>query len=112
MADFTLTNYSKVEESTEYKTLITRFENGSEQRRNKWGSALKTFHVTYQNRPESEADDLRTFFDNEMGAYGTFTFKKPNDSTEYTVRFATDTLEIKRIAYDAYDISFDLKEVR
>jgi phage-related protein len=112
MADFTLTNYSKVEEIIEFKTLVTRFENGSEQRRNKWGNPLKTFRLSYQNRPESEVDSLKTFFEEKKGAYTAFTFDNPNDETEYNVRFASDSLEVKRVAYDVYDFSFDLKEVR
>lgn len=112
MADFALTNYSKVEESVEYKTLVTRFENGAEQRRSKWASPIRTFRLSYKNRPESEVDTLKAFHATKKGSYTAFTFENPNDSTEYTVRFVSDKLDIQRVAYDVYDFAFDLIEVR
>lgn len=112
MADWTLTNYQKVDEVVEYNTLITQFENGAEQRRNKWANPLRTFKLVYKNRPESEVDTLKTFHTSKKGAYTSFTFTNPNDSTDYTVRFANDNLEFKRVAYDVYDFNVTLKEVR
>jgi len=112
MADFTYSVDRVVTEEVIFNTLISEFENGYEQRRAKWSSPLRRFKLIARNRTQTEMENIRDFFLNKKGAYSSFTWENPNDSTEYTVRFEKDSLEIKRVAYQIYDISFNFMEVR
>lgn len=112
MSDFTLTPDYVYSEKKQYKTLKTNFENGAVQTRAKWSSPLRTFRLVFKNRPYSDVTTLMTLFDSKYGGYGSFTFTNPNDSTEYTVRFSEDTLDVENKAYDVYDFSLSLEEVK
>ena len=100
------------EEDIQYKTLVSSFENGYEQRRQKWSSPLHRFLLTYKNRSLVDMRTIKTLFTTKAGMAGSFTWTNPNDSTEYTVRFEADSLKIMNKAYGIYDFEFNLVEVK
>ena len=112
MADYTFTPDFVLEEEIEYKTLITEFESGVEQRRKKWGSPRRSWRLQYKNRTKAEMEDVKNFFISKSGAYGSFTWENPNDSTEYTVRFVEDSFRFTLKAYQIYDFEVRLIEVK
>jgi len=112
MADFPLTPDFVYVEEIKFNTLISKFENGYEQRRAKWSSDLRKFRLEFKNRSKDDFEDLRDFFITKKGAYSSFTFENPNDSVEYNVRFADDNLSLQEKAYQIYDFACDLVEVR
>ena len=111
MADFTYTPDFVVVENKEYRTLVSKFENGAEQRRGKWNSPLHSFKLQFKNRPHAEMENIKTFFSNKEGALTPFTWENPIDSIEYTVRFKEDSLIVELIAYQLYNIALEFIEV-
>jgi hypothetical protein len=107
MAEFTTTPDFVFEETIEHHTLLSEFENGSEQRRNKWSQDKRKFSCVFKNRTKSEFETVRDFIIARKGAYESFTFTNPNDSTSYTVRLDGDTFAAQNKAFNLYD--FDLK---
>lgn len=112
MADFSLAPDFVFHKKTNWDTLVSRFENGVEQRRARWGTAVKEWKLEYKNRPASEVTTVQTLFDNSKGAYSSFTWTNPVDSQEYTVRFKEDSLDVQAKAYGVYDFAFELIEVK
>jgi len=68
MSDFAYAPDFAVEEQIEYKTLVSEFESGVEQRRQKWSAPLRTFKLVYRNRTAAEYSDVKTFFTAKLGA--------------------------------------------
>lgn len=69
-----------VEEELNYNTLITPFESGKEQRRQKWSQPKRIFTLSFNAMAETELDRMWSFYQARAGAYGTFTFENPTDS--------------------------------
>ena len=67
-------------ESIHFRTLVTPFESGKEQRRAKWSTPRRSFSLTYNGRRYDRMQELWTFYKNRQGAYDTFYFENPNDS--------------------------------
>lgn len=112
MADFTWEPDNNISEEPKFKTLVTTFENGVEQRRNKWDNPLRTFRLKFRTRSQSVYEAVRDFFITKKGSYSSFTWTNPADSVTYTVRFAEDGLNLVRVKYDVYDFEVTLQEVR
>lgn len=112
MADLTLTPDYVYSEVLNFNTLTSSFENGYEQRRAKWSTPLRRFRLTYKARTISDFQTIRDFFLARLGSYDVFTFTNPNDSVVYNVRFVEDSLSFDERAYNVYDFSFDVQEVK
>jgi len=95
----------------EFKTLVSTFENGVEQRRKKRTRQDKSWRLTFKNRTQAEKNQILAFFQSKYGQYSSFTWTNPEDSTEYTVRFNSDKLSVTRNAYNIYSIEIEFKEV-
>ena len=100
------------DEEIKYKTLVTEFENGYEQRRTKWNAPLRKFTLSYINRTSTELGTLKTLFTTKLGMATSFTWTNPNDSVEYTVRFQEDSFKFSNKAYGVYDIDIVLTQVK
>jgi len=99
-------------QKTDFNTVVSEFENGTEQRRAKWSSDLKTFECEFDNRPKSDFTTLQAFFEARQGKYEAFEFTNPLDDVTYTVRFDTDTLQVDHKTALIYSFGCKLKEVR
>lgn len=84
----------------QFKTLISAFENGVEQRRKKWGQGKPSFSLIYDVLTSSEMDILYDFYVARSGSYEAFYFVNPVDSQTYTVRFVDDEL-----SYDMFSVA-------
>lgn len=112
MSDFSYTPDFVVEGKINYKTQVTQFESGTEQRRKKWANPKRQWTLHYKNRTSTEMSNVRTFFAGKYGAYSSFTWTSPLDSTEYTVRFDDDSFAYSLKAYGIYDFSIKFIEVK
>jgi len=112
MSDFNYTPDFTVDEAVQYKTLVSEFENGVEQRRRKWANPLRKWTLRFRHRTLSEMNDIRDFFMGKYGALTSFTWTNPNDSVEYTVRFVEDSFKFVLRAYQIYDFELDFIEVK
>ena len=112
MSDFNYNPDFTVDEAVQYKTLISEFENGVEQRRRKWANPLRKWTLRFQHRTLTEMNNIRDFFISKYGARTAFTWTNPNDSVEYTVRFVEDSFKFVLKAYQIYDFEFDFIEVK
>lgn len=110
--DLTLKPDYAVEQTAEYKTLISQFENGVEQRRAKWSAPLRQWKLVFNNRSASDVTTIMTLFNNKKGSLTSFLWTCPIDSTQYTVRFAQDSITKRLINPGIYTFSFDLIQVK
>jgi phage-related protein len=100
------------EETIKYSTAVSKFENGTEQRRSLWSTPLRKFKLAFRNRNSTDYGTLRDLFNAKLGAYTSFLWTNPNDSTQYTVRFDDDSLMVRQKAYGIYDVEFSLVQVK
>ncbi len=112
MSDFTYLPDFLIDEAVEYKTLVSEFENGAEQRRRKWASLQSSVTLRCNYRTLTEMSEVRDFFKGKAGVFTSGTWTNPNDSVEYIVRFAEDSFKLSRKAYGVYDFEFDFIEVK
>jgi len=112
MSDFTLSPDYVFDEKIQYKTIVSQFENGAEQRRAKWASGQRSWTLQFNNRTAADFDTVIDFVTAKKGAYSSFTWTNPNDATEYTVRFEEDSVSFSNKAYGVYDFNFRLTEVK
>jgi phage-related protein len=112
MSDFTVLPDFVFEETVEYKTLVSEFESGIEQRRRKWENPLRKWRLRFTSRIKADMELVRDFFKVRYGAFGVFTWTNPNDAAEYTVRFAEDSFKYVMKAHEVYDFEFDFIEVK
>jgi phage-related protein len=112
MSDYAYVADNVMEEEIKFSTLISDSESGYEERRSKRANPLRRFILTHSIMTLTEKDAIKNFFIAEKGAYGSFTWTNPNDSVEYTVRFESDTLKIKRQAFNVFTIQVSFMEVR
>ena len=100
------------EEKIDFETLVTKFENGVEQRRAKRNAPIRNWTLQFHNRTTAEITDIKSFFLARKGSYESFTWENPNDSVEFSVRFDSDNFVFTKKASDIYDCSFSLTEVK
>lgn len=112
MSDFTYVPDFVLEETAEYKTLISEFESGVEQRRRKWANPRRKWTLRFHSRSKSEMSAVLDFFKAKYGAFLSFTWTNPNDAAEYTVRYQEDSFKSSLKAYDVYDFEFAFIEVK
>ena len=112
MATLTLTPDQAYEENVRYKTIVSEFESGYEQRRQKWANPLRKFRLVYTARTAADYNTMLTFFNARKGSYDSFVWNNYNDSTNYNVRFVSDDISVRQRAYDVFDFEVELQEVR
>jgi len=112
MSDFNMLPDFVFEETQEYKTLVSEFENGVEQRRRKWANPVGKWTLRFKNRIKVDMETVRDFFKSKYGSFMTFTWTNPNDSLEYNVRFVEDSFKSSIKAYGVYDFEFEFIEVK
>jgi len=101
-----------VEETAEFKTLVSKFENGAEQRRAKWSSPRRQWTLKFNNRTLAESQAIQSFFSDRKGTLESFDWVNHNDGEVYTVRFNADALRISRKAPNVCDVEMELLEVK
>ena len=112
MSDFTFVPDFVLDETVSFKTIVSEFENGTEQRRRKWANPLRKWSLKFHNKTQSELNAIKSFFTSKYGASNQFTWTNPNDAVEYVVRFSEDNFKYALKSFGVYDVEFDLTEVR
>ena len=110
MSDFNWIPSNKIEEETQYVTLVTEFENGVTQRRSKRSQPDKIWRLPFINIPKATAQEIQSFFNGKKGRAESFTWTNPIDNIEYTVTFDQDELNLKRINENVYRLEIRLKK--
>nr|DAR57085.1 MAG TPA: TIGR02217 family protein [Caudoviricetes sp.] len=95
----------------QFKTEISSFESGKEQRRQKWSTDRKRFHLVYNHIAAATAAAILAEFESCKGAFSTFSWTNPADSTSYTVRFVEDSLQLQYVTTNVVKLEFDFIEV-
>jgi len=67
-----------------YKTLISEFDTGEEQRRQKWSAPKWDVSLVYNAIRSTDVDKLLAFYDARRGAYEAFSFYDPFTASGYT----------------------------
>lgn len=78
MADWTITWVPQVVEAysfgPEFKTAVSEFGNGGEQRRQKWSRQRYHFYLSFNGLSDTVINAIRVFFEARAGAYEAFNF--------------------------------------
>ena len=99
-------------ESEQLKTLRSPTEDGYAITRPQWTKSKKSWRVTYRLLSGDDYKTLRNFFaQSAKGASLSFNWTNPADNTTYVVRFKNDTLQASYVAYDRWNVEFELEEV-
>lgn len=106
--DFILAPDYVFEENPQYKTLISQFENGAEQRRAKRSSAITEYKLVYKTRRQADLNTVTALFNSKKGALTSFTWTHPISGSTLTVRFKEDSLTYTNISYGLYNFEFSL----
>ena len=69
-----------LEEDVNWSTLVTRYEDGKEQRRKKWSQSKRGFSVSLRGRTKEVMQQVWDFYNARSGAYETFYFENPNEN--------------------------------
>ena len=108
MSDFNWVPSYVFTETPEFKTLVSKYENGAEQRRAVRSAPIRSWQLVFSNVPKSVYQAINTFFLSKLGQLESFTWTNPNDNIEYTVRFAEDKINFERNAFNVYSFSLQL----
>lgn len=111
-ADFILQPDFEPEEIPKFSTIISQYENGTEQRRSKWSTPLREWNLEFKNRSATDFCCARDWYICKLGALCTFTWQNPSDSCCYTVRFKEDSLRFTLKAFCIWDFAFTLLQVK
>ncbi|HNX82483.1 MAG TPA: DUF2460 domain-containing protein [Candidatus Omnitrophota bacterium] len=112
MSDLTLKPGYGFVETLQFKTLVSKFENGAEQRRAKWLTGLSEYELTYNNQSAADMNALYTLFNTKLGQYASFSWTHPVSGATITVRFKEDSFKTTYVAYGIYTVSFTLVQVK
>lgn len=108
MADFAYSPDFDYVVKKKYDVIISRFENGYEQRRLKCNTPLRTFSLQFTARDATEMAAVKTFYGTYYGSLTAFSISI--EGADVTGRFVEDSFTWKRRAYNVYDYSFDFQE--
>jgi phage-related protein len=111
MSDFTAVPDRAIQQTIEFKVLVTEFENLTEQRRQQTSNSRNQFRLSFVNRTQAEMEAVRDFFNAKKSSLTSFTWTNPNDSVEYTVRFLENSFSISRQNYQIYNFEVGLIQV-
>lgn len=109
METFTWLANKVYESEIKFHTLITEFEDGSEQRRSK-GLPRRRFVLKFKKQ-ETSADEIKAFFEARKGKFEAFFWTPPRESNPLMVRFDVDVLSIKSDYDVIYEFGLPLIEV-
>jgi uncharacterized protein (TIGR02217 family) len=84
----------------EFKTLISQFENGVEQRRNKWSQGKRQFTVLFDLLSPTNMGYLYDFYVARKGSYESFVYIDPITSSSVDCRFVDDKLSFEEFSHD------------
>lgn len=74
--DFNVSLY----ETVSHRTLITPFESGKEQRRQKWRKARRSFKLDLRGKSATDTQEKWKFYTERHGAYDSFYFENTHES--------------------------------
>lgn len=111
MPDFIWEPSYTFSETPEFNTLVSKYENGAEQRRATRSNPKRSWKLEFKNVSKSVYQSIRDFFISHKGQYQSFTWVNPNDGIQYTVRFADDKIGFERNAFNVYSFSLQFVEV-
>ena len=102
---------NSIPQNIEFNTLVSEFENGSEQRRSKRDNPKREWTIVFTLRPKTEMESFKSFFEARKGKLEPFFWTNPDDNVKRLVRFKDDDLEIEKLHYDLYNYSAQFVEV-
>ncbi len=116
METFTWKPDKVITEVAGFRTLVSGFESGTEQRRAKWNTPLHAFSLTFAMRKTRIIKEIWDFYVARKGAAEAFYFTTSSQwlepSQTYTVRFAEDELTIESITEKLYKTGLKFQEVK
>lgn len=93
MADWTITWVPQriYTPGSRFRTLVSPFENGAEQRRKKWGAVKNEFILEFSGLTPAVINAIRNFYEAREGKYDVFTFPNYAEYIKGTVLTLSET---------------------
>lgn len=98
-------------ETVTFRTIISPFETGREQRRGKGTREKYSFKLVYDKRERTEIDVLWDFYIDQQGSLGAFNFQHPITGINYICRFVQDSMSREIFEYNIENTGLELVEV-
>jgi hypothetical protein len=116
MADGTLPTFSEIPEfdflrKDRYSCLKSNWEEGMSLRRAITGNLVRVFTLTWKNATKTIKDTIMTLFRERCGGAGAFNYTPTDESSAIKCRFDEDSLTWNKVAYNNYNIKFNLVEL-
>ena len=74
---------------------------------------LRVWNLQYPNLSDTDVNTLESFFNNQFGSYGTFSFFDPDTSIQYdNCRFMNDTLEVTHTGPEENSVLLQIGEFK
>jgi len=93
-----------------FRTLVSEFENGAEQRRNKWNTSRMSVRLTFERATLTvdEVADMWRFYRHKRGMYDTFLLPTYAEITRLTNGYAASVNSITLVMGQTLDFTTDL----
>ena len=88
-----------------WNTTIQTYQNGIEQRISNRSNVKRKFEVIWKYLAPADKVLLTDFYNARKGAYESFAWGNPEDSTSYTVRFQEDELNREYFTYNLWNFN-------
>jgi len=92
------------EEDINWQTLVTRYEDGKEQRRQKWSQPKRGYSISLRGRTNTIMQQVWDFYNARNGAYETFYFENPNENPVTAEAVGTGTGSETNFQLDHYPL--------
>jgi hypothetical protein len=99
------------EVTPEWDTGVTSSRNGTERRASRRASAVRSWDLVFRNLNATDFAGFQTFFNARKGRYEAFNWTCLADSTQYLVRFDSDSLAFTQTGYGRYEVKVRLRQV-
>lgn len=96
------------EVSPEFRTIITVFESGREQRACMQSKPKHTFKCLYHLLSADDINSMVLFHEQCLGSFRAFRFRNHHTNTRYSVRFKDDKLDFEYINSKFASLSFEV----
>jgi hypothetical protein len=95
----------------QFRTLVTEFESGAEQRRNKWDTSRLGLRMTFERATLTidEVADMWRFYRHQRGMYGTFLVPTYAEITRLTNGYAASVHSLTLTMGQTLDFTTDLR---
>lgn len=93
----------------EFRTDVTEFQNGAEERSSLLATPIRRWRLVFRGISSTVFEAIKSFFIARKGRYGSFNWVCLQDGQTYIVRFDDDSLPFTEIDKDVFTVNCTLR---